>query len=48
MGRLQPLFPLFKQFYRTKTVGFSRIQTRIIRVEGKTADHLIITMAHVD
>ena len=28
------------QFYRKKTVGFSQIRTRIVRVEGKHADHL--------
>ena len=29
-----------------KTVGISRIRTRIVRVEGKHADHLTTTTAH--
>ena len=30
----------FKQKFYTKNVGFSRIRTRIDRVEGEHADHL--------
>ena len=33
-------------FYR-KTVGFSRIRTQIIRVEGEHADHLTTTTANL-
>ena len=40
------IFVLFKhKFYRKKTEGFSRIQTRIVRVECKHADHLTTTTA---
>ena len=47
-GQPRPLFlfflVLFKdKFYRKKTVGVSRIQTRIVEVEGKHADHLTTT-----
>ena len=44
------LFLLFPFFSTTillkKTVEFSRIQTWIVGVEGKHADHLTTTMAH--
>ena len=38
MGQPQPLFRLFSSF-RTENSVASRIQTRIVRVEGKNADH---------
>ena len=47
MGRLRPLFVYFRYFsnlnFEEKNVGFSGIQTRIVRVEGKHADHFTIT-----
>ena len=49
MGQPRPLFVYFK-YYKTqilqkKTEGFSRIRTRIVRVEGDHADHLTTTAA---
>ena len=35
----RPLFTLFKQHFRGKTPDFSRIETRMIRVEGEQAVH---------
>ena len=47
----QASFCLFLFFSNTncteKTVGFSRIRTRIVRVEGKHADHLTTTTAQI-
>ena len=40
------IFVLFKHKLYKKTVGFSGIQTRIVRVEGEHADHLTTTAAH--
>ena len=49
MGQPRPLFVYFKYFktqiLQKKTEGFSRIRTRIVRVEGDHADHLTTTMA---
>ena len=49
MGQPRPLFCLFSFFSNTnfteKTVGFSAIQTSIIRVEGEHGDHLTNTTA---
>ena len=40
-------FLLFKhKFLQKKTVGFSGIRTRIVRVEGEHSDHLTTTTAH--
>ena len=40
------LFPFFSYTnFTEKTVGFSGIRTRIVRVEGKHADHLTTTTA---
>ena len=51
MSQPQPLFCLLLFFSNTnfteKTVGISGIQTRIVRVEGKHADHLTPTTAHM-
>ena len=33
------IFVIFKQHFTEKTVGFSGTLTRIVRVEGKQADH---------
>ena len=41
------IFVIFKHNITDKTVGFSGIQTRIIRVEGEHADHLTTTTAQV-
>ena len=48
MGQPQPLllfnvFLINHKFYRKKTVGFSGIQTWIVRKKDKHADHLITT-----
>ena len=45
MDQPRPLFAYFRsiQTQKYKIVCFSRIQTRIARVEGKHADHLTIT-----
>ena len=44
MGHIPGLFLfnsfLFKHNFYRKTVGFSRIRTRIVGVEGEHADHL--------
>ena len=49
MGQPRPLFVYFKYFktqiLQKKTEGFSRIRTRIVRVEGDHADHLTTTAA---
>ena len=49
MDQLRPLFVSFHscqtQILQKKTVGFSRIQTWIVRVEGEHADHLNTTTA---
>ena len=47
MDQPRPLFAYFRsiQTQKYKIVCFSRIQTRIARVEGKHADHLTTTMA---
>ena len=45
-----PLFCLFSFFSNTmlqKTVSFSGIRTRIVGIEGKHADHLTTTTAHL-
>ena len=52
MGQPRPLFVYFK-YYKTqilqkKTEGFSRIRTRIVRVEGDHADHLTTTTAQLN
>ena len=39
-GLFLVVFVHFKQLYRIKTIEFSGIQTRIVVVEGKHADHL--------
>ena len=39
-GLLFFIFVLFKHKFYRKTVGFSGIQTWIVRIEGKHADHL--------
>ena len=48
MAQSRPLLVYFHSFkhkcYR-KTVGFSRIQTQIVGVEGEHADHLTTTTA---
>ena len=44
-GLFSFIFVLFKQFYSCKTVDSSRIQTGIIRKDGKRADHLTTTTA---
>ena len=49
MGHPRPLFVYFRSFqtiYRIKTVDFSGIRTRIVRVEGENADHSTTTTAH--
>ena len=38
------IFVLFKQKFTAKTVSFSRIQTRIVGVQGKCVDHLTTLM----
>ena len=47
MGQPRPLFCLFSFFSNTRfterTVGVSRIQTRIVGVEGEYADHMTTT-----
>ena len=49
MGPPRPLFVYFcsfqTQILQKKTLGFSRIRTRIVGVEGEHADHLVITTA---
>ena len=48
MGQARPLFVSFRSFqtiFRIKTVGFSRIRSRIDGVEGENADHLTTTTA---
>ena len=37
------IFVVFKQYFTEKTTVFSRIQTRIIGVEGEQADHKTTT-----
>ena len=44
-GRFFVYFHSFQTIYRVKTVDISRIQTRIVRVEGKHADQLTTTRA---
>ena len=39
------VFVLFKHKFYRKTACFSRIRTRIVRVEGEHADHLTTTTA---
>ena len=50
MGQSRRLFVYFSSFQtqilQEKTVGASGIQTQIVGVEGKHADHLITTTAH--
>ena len=50
MGQPRPLFCFFsyfqEQILQKITVGFGRIRTRIVTVEGKHADHLTTTTAH--
>ena len=52
MGQHRPLFCLFSFFSNTffteKTVDASGIQTRIVGVEGKHADHLTTTTALIE
>ena len=52
MGQPRPLFVYFKYFktqiLQKKTEGFSRIRTRIVRVEGDHADHLTTTTAQLN
>ena len=38
-GLYRPIFLLFKHNFYWQTVGFTRIQTQIVRVEGEHADH---------
>ena len=38
---------LYKKIFYRKTVGFSRIRTRIVRVGGEHADHLTTTTAEI-
>ena len=48
VGQPRPLFVYFRSFqtqYYRKTIGFSRIRTRIVGVEGEHADHLTTTTA---
>ena len=49
-GQPRNLFVYFRSFQtqilQKKTVSFSGIQTRIVRVEGEHADHLTTTTAH--
>ena len=40
------LFSFFSKIYYRKTVDFTKIQTRIGRIEGEHADHLTTTTAH--
>ena len=51
MSQPWPLFvyfhPFQTQIIQEKTVGFSGIQTRIVGVEGKHAEHLTTTTALV-
>ena len=51
MGQPRPLFVSFRSFQsqslQKNTVDVSRIQTRIVGVEGKHADHLTTTTAPV-
>ena len=42
------IFVLFKHKLTEKTVGVSRIQTQIVKIEGKHAVHLTTTTAQVD
>ena len=50
MGQPRSLFVYFRSFQtqilQKKTVGVSRIRTRIVRVEGEHADHLTTTTTH--
>ena len=39
------IFRFFQTHITEKTVGFSRIRTRIVRLEGEHADHLTTTTA---
>ena len=41
------IFVLFKHNIKEKTLGFSRIRTRIVGVEGEHADHLTTTTANL-
>ena len=48
MGHSRALFVYFRHFqtiYRIKTVDFSGIRTRIVRVEGEYADHFTTATA---
>ena len=51
MGQLRPLFVYFRfiqtQILQKKTVGVSKIRTRIVGVEGEHADHLTTTTAPI-
>ena len=40
------VYVLFRHSFLVKTVCFSRIRTRFLRVEGEHADHLTTTKAH--
>ena len=40
LAHFRPLFVIFKQFYRTKSVDFSRIRIHIVKVRVEHADHL--------
>ena len=50
MGVPRPIFVYFcyfqTQIFTEKTVGVSRIWTRIVRREDERADHVIATTAH--
>ena len=40
------IFILFKHKFTNKTLGFSRIRSRIVGYEGEHDDHLTTTTAH--
>ena len=45
-GQSRPLFVYFQTINRLKTVDFSGIRTRIVRVEGVHVDHLTTTLVN--